>query len=138
MTEKLTSFYKIKGFSSLLVCSAFIFCRVMTFILYIGAGFTFGILDCVRYKEDFVISRFCYKHFTVTLVGLKNIVCYTENFVISRFVKSRFRCSLFLNSVDAILDNCEVQAKLMRNTIYTTDDYVYLKSFYQSHSSQTI
>ena len=82
LTEKLLSCYNIKGFSSLLVCLAFIFCRVMTFIRYIGLDFTFGLLDCVRYIEDFVISRFCSIHFTVTLAGLKNIVRYTEDFVI--------------------------------------------------------
>ena len=59
----------------------------MTFIRYIGVDFTFGLLDCVRYNEDFVISRvvisrFCSTHFTVTLVGLKNIARYTEDFVI--------------------------------------------------------
>ena len=53
----LLSYYKVKGFSSLLVCFAFIFCRVMTFVRYIGVDFTFGPLDCVRYNEDFVISR---------------------------------------------------------------------------------
>ena len=59
----------------------------MTFIRYIGVDFTFGLLDCVRYNEEFVISRFvisrfCSKHFTITLAGLKNIVCYTEDFVV--------------------------------------------------------
>ena len=49
MTEKLLSYYKVKGFLSLLVCFAFIF--VMTFIRYIGVDFTFGVLDCVRYIE---------------------------------------------------------------------------------------
>ena len=54
LTEKLLSCYKVKGFSSLLVCFAFIFCRVMTFIRYIGLDFTFGLLDCVRqYNEHF-------------------------------------------------------------------------------------
>ena len=81
MSEKLLSYYKVKGFSALFVCFAFIFCRVMTFIRYIGVDFTFGVLDCVRYIEDFVISRFCSIHFTVTLAGLKNIVRYTEDFV---------------------------------------------------------
>ena len=56
---------------------------MMTFICFIGVGFTFAFLDCVRFNEDFVISRFaisrfCSIHFTVTLAGLKNIVCYTE------------------------------------------------------------
>ena len=59
-----------------------IFCRVLTFIRYIGVDFTFGLLDCARYNEDFVIPRFCSILFTVTLSGLKNIVRYTEDFVI--------------------------------------------------------
>ena len=66
----------------------------MTFIRYIEANFTFGLVDCVRYNEDFVKSRFCCIHFTVILAGLKKIVRYTENFVIKRFVKSRFHCSV--------------------------------------------
>ena len=79
--------YKLKDFLPLLVGFAFIICSVMTFIRYIGVDFTFGLLDCVRYKEDFVISRFvisrfCSIHFTVALAGLKNIVRYTEDFVI--------------------------------------------------------
>ena len=87
LTEKLHSFYKVKGFSSLLVGFAFTFFRVMSFIRYIGVDFTFGLLDCVRYNEDFVISRFvtsrfCSIHFTVTLAVLKNIIGYTEDFVI--------------------------------------------------------
>ena len=82
LTERLLSYCKVKGLSSLLVRFAFIFCRVMTFIRHIEVDFTFGLLDCVRYKEDFVISRFCSIHFTVTLAGLKNIVRYTEDFVI--------------------------------------------------------
>ena len=35
-----------------------------------GIFFTFGLLDCVRYNEDFVISRFCSIHCTVILAGL--------------------------------------------------------------------
>ena len=59
----------------------------MTFIRYIKVDFTLGLLDCVGYNEDFVISkfvisRFCSIHFTVTLAGLENIVRYTEDFVI--------------------------------------------------------
>ena len=86
-TEKLLSYCKVKGFSLLLACFAFIFCRVMTFIHYIKVDFTLGLLNCVGYNEDFiiskfVISRFCSIHFTVTLAGLENIVRYTEDFVI--------------------------------------------------------
>ena len=60
---------------------------MLAFIRYIEVHFTFGLLDCARYNEDFVTSRFaiprfCSIHFTVTLAGLKNIVRYTENFVI--------------------------------------------------------
>ena len=55
-----TKNYKVKGFSSLLVCFAFIFCRLVTFIRYIGVDFTYGVLDFVHYIEDFVISRFCF------------------------------------------------------------------------------
>ena len=74
MNDKLLSYYKVKGFSSLWVCVSFIFCRVMTFIHYIGVDSTSVVLDCVRYIEDFikarfVISRFCSIHFTVTLAG---------------------------------------------------------------------
>ena len=49
----------------------------MTFC-YIELDFTFGLLDCVRYNEDLVISRFCSIHFT----RLNNIVRYTKDFVI--------------------------------------------------------
>ena len=86
-TEKLLSCYKVKGFSSLVVCFTFIFCCMMTFICYIGVDFMFGLLGCVRYNEDFVISRLviswsCSIHLTVTLAGLNNIVRYTKEFVI--------------------------------------------------------
>ena len=77
LTEKLLScLTTVKGFPSLLICFASIFCRVMTFIRYFGINFTYGLLDCVRYTEDFVISRFCFIHFTVTLAEMKNIVLY--------------------------------------------------------------
>ena len=87
LTEKLLSCYKVEGFSWLLVCSAFIFCRVMTFIRYVGVDFTLGILDSVLYNEDFVISRFVISrfysiHFAVTLAGLKNTARYTEDVAI--------------------------------------------------------
>ena len=60
---------------------------MVTFIRYIEAHFTFGLVDFVRYNKDFVKwrfvkSRLCSIHFTVILVGLKKIVRYTENFVI--------------------------------------------------------
>ena len=63
----------------------------VAFIHYIGVDFTFGLLDCVHYNKDFVISRFVILssrfysiHFTVTLAGLKNILVahYTRDFVI--------------------------------------------------------
>ena len=55
--------------------------HVDIYSLYRGI-FYVGLLDCVRYNEDFVISRFCSIHFTVILAGLKKIVRYTEDFVI--------------------------------------------------------
>ena len=60
---------------------------MLTFIRYIEVCFTFGLLDCVRYNEDFVIlrfviSRFCSIHFTVILAGLKKIVRYTEDYFV--------------------------------------------------------
>jgi len=72
--------------SSLLVCFAVIFRHMLTFIHYIEVYFTLGRLDCVRYNEDFVISRFvilrfCSIHFTVILAGLKKIVRYIKDFV---------------------------------------------------------
>ena len=44
---------------------------VLAFNRYIKVHFMFGLLDCARLNEDFVISRFCSIHFTVTLAGLK-------------------------------------------------------------------
>ena len=64
---------------------------MLAVIRYIEVHFTFGFLDCARYNEDFVISRFvisrfCSIYFTVTLAtslaGLKNIARYAEDFVI--------------------------------------------------------
>ena len=59
---------------------------MLTFICYIEVNFTLGLVDCVRYKEGFVISRFVISrfysiHFTVIFAGLKRIVRYTEDFV---------------------------------------------------------
>ena len=71
----------------LLVCFAFSFCHVLAFVRYIGlyilGHHRSGLLDCVRYNEEFVISRFFPIHFTVTLAGLKSTVRYTDNFIIS-------------------------------------------------------
>ena len=64
-----------------MVSLAFIFYHMVTFIRYIEANFTFGLVDCARYNEDFVKSRFCSIHFTVILAELKKIVPYTENFL---------------------------------------------------------
>ena len=60
---------------------------MLTFIGYIEVNFTFALVGCVRYNEDFVKSRFvksrfCYIHFIVILPGLKKIVRYTEDFLI--------------------------------------------------------
>ena len=37
----------------------------------------FALVDCARYNEDFVKSRFCSRHFTIILAGLKKIARYT-------------------------------------------------------------
>ena len=84
--ELLPLCYGIEEISSLLVYFLFISRHMLTFIRYIEVYFTFGLVDCVRYKEGFVISRcvisrLCSIHFTVILAGLKRIVCYTEDFV---------------------------------------------------------
>ena len=55
---------------------------MLAFIRYIEVYFTFAFLNCVRYNEDFVKSRFCSIHFTVILAWLKKIFCYAEDFVI--------------------------------------------------------
>ena len=57
---------------------AFIFCRMLTFVM-IEVDCTFGLLDCVRYIENFVksrfvISRLCPILFTITFTGLRFIV----------------------------------------------------------------
>ena len=83
--ELFSSCYRIKEISSSLVCFVFIFRHMLTFIRYIEVYFTFGLVDCVRYKEGFVISRFlisrfCSIHFALILAVLKRIVRYTEDF----------------------------------------------------------
>ena len=60
---------------------------------YIRVYYTFGLLHCFHYNEDFVISSFFPIHFTVGLAGLKSIVGSTEDFVILRFVESKFHCN---------------------------------------------
>ena len=40
---------------------------MQTFIRYIEVNFNFALVDCVRYKEDVVKSRFCCIHFIVIL-----------------------------------------------------------------------
>ena len=50
---------------------------MLIIIRYIEVSFTFSLVDCVRYNEDFVKSRFCSIHFTVILAGLKKIVHYS-------------------------------------------------------------
>ena len=49
---------------------------MLAFIRYIEVHFTFGLLDCAPYNEDFVISRFCSIHFTVTLAVIPRTSLY--------------------------------------------------------------
>ena len=51
---------------------------MLIFICYIEVNVMFALVDCVRYNEDFVKSRFCSIHFTVIL----KIFRYTEDLVI--------------------------------------------------------
>ena len=53
---------------------------MLTFIHYIEVNFTFVLVDCVHYREDFIKSRFCSIHITVVLAGLKKNFCYNEDF----------------------------------------------------------
>ena len=39
----------------------------LTFFRYIGVYFTFGLLDRLRYNEDFVVSRFVISRFLHTI-----------------------------------------------------------------------
>ena len=45
------------------------FYHMLTFIRYFEVYFAFALVDCVRYNEDFVKSRFSSIHFTVILAG---------------------------------------------------------------------
>ena len=81
-TAVTSSFLRVTGLKISHPCwsvsnSSFVTC-MLTFIRYIEVYFMFGLLDCVRYNEDFVISRFCSIRFTVILTGLKKIVRYTK------------------------------------------------------------
>ena len=54
--------------------SIYLLSRVDIVICYIEVDFTFGLLDYVRYIEEFVISKFVISrfysmHFTITLAG---------------------------------------------------------------------
>ena len=66
--------------------SVYLLSHVDFVIHYIEVDLTFGLLDYVRYMEEFVIlrfviSRFYSIHFTVTLAGTWTIVRYIEDFV---------------------------------------------------------
>ena len=66
--------------------SVYLLPRVDIVISYIEVDFTFGLLDYVRYIEEFVLSRFVILrfysiHFTVTLAGTQNLVRYIEDLV---------------------------------------------------------
>ena len=82
-----------------MVCLAFIFYHMLTFIRYIDVNLTFALTlwivfvitieDYVKQvKARFVKSSFCSIHFTVILAWLKKIVRYTKDFVM--FLKSPF------------------------------------------------
>ena len=77
----LTASLASMGLSGLVDCwfvSHSSFASYLHLFVILGCILRLGLLDCARKNEDFVISRFCSIHFTVTLAGLKNIVRYTE------------------------------------------------------------
>ena len=51
------------------VVDVYLLSRVDIVIRYIEVDFTFALVDDIRYIEEFVISRLCSIHFTVTLAG---------------------------------------------------------------------
>ena len=59
MIETVSYCYKINRFSSLLDCSTFIVCRMITFICYIGINFTFGVLFHTFYCNFLLAEEYC-------------------------------------------------------------------------------
>ena len=104
-----------------LVCLAFIFYHMLTFIRYIEVYFTFALVD-------FVKSTFCSIHFTIILAGLKKIVRYIEDFVIQRFVTSRFHC---INRNTRQLIHQKRKQKKKKNL-----DYPNPRNMLQTHAKQ--
>ena len=79
--------------------------------------YTFGLLDCIRYNEDFVISRLFSLHFTATLVGLKNI-----DFKIKTIISASLRFlqivlyQTFHTALDCFLDH--FKSKIVKMQYY--------------------
>ena len=63
MLDDVASTCCIRFAGPLAVFRIHLFSRVDIYFLY-RVDYTFGLPDCVRYNEDFVISRFCSIHFT--------------------------------------------------------------------------
>lgn len=66
--------------------SVYLLSHVDVVIRYFKVDLTFGLLDYVRYIEEFVISRFVISRFysidfAVSLAGAQNSVRYIEDFV---------------------------------------------------------
>ena len=104
-----------------MVCLAFIFYHILTFIRYIDVNFTFALTLWIVFvitiedyvKARFLKSSFCSINFTVILAWLKKIVRYTKDFVKSSF------CSINFTVILAWLK------KIVR---YTKDFVMFLKS----------
>ena len=76
LTERLLCLYHkdYKDSFTVDLFSVYLLSHIDLVIRYIEVDFTFGLLDYVRYIEEFVISRFVISrfysiHFTVTLAG---------------------------------------------------------------------
>ena len=85
---------------------------------------------CVRYKDDFVKSRFNFIHFTVTLAGLKKIVSYIKDFVERRWRKTKLPMDrqLFIDQCRAV-NNLICSSKKSHYTSVINDnqsDYKFL------------
>ena len=68
---------------------------MLTCIRYIEVNFNFALVDCVRYKEDFVKSRICCIHFIVILAEENSSLYRGLRYM--EFVKSRFHCAYFVS-----------------------------------------
>ena len=80
LTLKLFYCYRLKDFDSCWSVSHFSFVTCLHLFVILGyiIHLSFWV---VFFKRDYVISRFCPIHFTISLAGPKSVVSYTEDLV---------------------------------------------------------